>query len=165
MDDIENLIQNGWNQEHSEDELLNYFKKLYFQFPKNPRISYEYGGVFDFLGKENEAIPLYLEALQLGLSGSFRIKALIQLGSTYRNIGKFEESRNVLEKAVKESDGDPAALIFLSLTLWSAGKSGEATLLALRHIYRENQGLVQRYRRSIDNYLNELEEKEKGTRV
>ena len=165
MNELDDLIEMGWKQGFSDDELLDYFKDLYLRFPKNSRLSYEYGGAHDYLGKEEEAIPLYKEALELGISGSFRIKTLIQLGSSYRNLGRLEESMEVLEKAVEESEGDPAAVIFLSLTLWSSGKAGEATLLALRHIYRENGGLVQRYRRSLGNYLKELEDKERDSSI
>lgn len=157
MTEIDELVERGWKQEFSDGELIDYFKGLYLRYPKNPRLSYEYGGVYDYLGKEDEAIPLYKEALALGISGSFRIKTLIQMGSTYRNLGKFDESKQVLELAVKESGGDSAAVIFLSMTLFSSGEAGKAALLALRHIYKEDKGLVQRYRRSIGNYLDELE--------
>lgn len=158
MAELNELIEKGWNSDFSEQELMDYFKELYLRHPKNPRLSYEFGGVFDYLGKEEEAIPLYMEALELGISGSFRIKTLIQMGSTYRNLGKFNESKRALEMAIAESGGDPAAVIFLSLTLWSSGETGKSAILALRHIYQEDRGLVQRYRRSIGNYLNELDE-------
>lgn len=52
---------------------------------------------------------------------------------------------------------DPATVIFLSMTLWSSGKIREAAILAMRHIYNGNHGLVQRYKRSKGNYLDELE--------
>lgn len=45
---------------------------------------------------EEKAIPLYVEALKLGLGGSYRIMAVIQLGSSYRNMKRYEESREKL---------------------------------------------------------------------
>lgn len=157
MKGIDELIEKGWKLDLGENELISYFRDLYETYPGNARLAYEYGGVFDSLGMEKEAIPLYQEALKLGIDGPFRIKTLIQMGSTYRNLNKFEESMELLEMAVEESGGDPAAIIFLSLTLLSSGKEKDAALLALRHICEKENGLVKRYRNSIENYLNELE--------
>lgn len=157
MTELDELIQNGWKQQFSEQERINYFKELYKTYPNNSRISYEYGGVYDSIGRESEAIPLYQEALNLGISGSFRVQTLIQMGSSYRNLDQFEESKRILQMALRESDGDPAAVITLCLTLWSSGLKEQAALLALRHIYHEEHGLVLRYKRSLGNYLDEIE--------
>lgn len=159
MDKIEEFVELGWQREMTDEERLEYFGEIYRRFPKNPRLSYEYGGVFDYLGIEEKAIPLYNEAIEGGLSGSFRIKALIQLGSSYRNVGRYRESQEVLEIALRESENDPAAVIFLSLTLLSSGKSSEAALLALRHIYNGDGELLHRYRKPIGSYLKEIEGK------
>lgn len=158
MDELDKLIEQGWEKQLSDQDLVAFFKDLYSNYPKNPRLSYELGGVYDYLGREEEAITLYEEALNLGISGSFRVKTLIQMGSTLRNLGEFVKSQKTLEIAVDESGGDPASIIFLSLTLLSSGKEKEAALLALHHIYSESSGLVQRYKRSIGNYLEEVKD-------
>lgn len=51
---------------------------------RNPSIWYQCGCDHDNLGKEREAIPFYLQALELGILGEERQGALLGLGSTYR---------------------------------------------------------------------------------
>jgi tetratricopeptide (TPR) repeat protein len=53
---------------------------------------YERGGRHDSAGREDEAIPLYEQALAAGLSGELRARCLLQLGSSLRNVGRVDEA-------------------------------------------------------------------------
>jgi tetratricopeptide (TPR) repeat protein len=85
----------------------------------------------DAKGEEAEAIPKYERALALGLEGEERRGALVGLGSSLRNVGRHADSIKVLEAAVKEHPTDPSLPSFLALSLYSAGRGGEAVALLL----------------------------------
>jgi tetratricopeptide (TPR) repeat protein len=53
------------------DEAIAYFRLLLDDYPDDPRSYYEYGGAFDSAGREHEALPLYQQALDKGLSGDY----------------------------------------------------------------------------------------------
>jgi tetratricopeptide (TPR) repeat protein len=75
----------------------------------------------DRLGREEQAIPLYLKALKLDLDAAERHNALIFLGSSYRNIGRLGNARRALVKALSRDALDPVAHLFLSLIEHDAG--------------------------------------------
>ena len=62
--------------------------------PSNAVDLYERGGEHDSAGREEEAIPLYEQALAAGLAGEIRARCLLQLGSSLRNVGlpRFDEN-------------------------------------------------------------------------
>ncbi|WP_082954484.1 tetratricopeptide repeat protein [Acidihalobacter prosperus] len=59
----------------------------------------------DKAGRESEAIPLYEQALVLGLRKSRRLPAYVGLGSSYRNIGDYENSLHWLDRGAVEFPG------------------------------------------------------------
>ena len=88
----------------------------------------------DYAGLEAEAEPLYRRAIDLGLDEATLPRAVIQLASTLRNLGKVEESVRMLEDLLHEHPADdwtsPAAA-FLSLALVSRGDERDAAAVAL----------------------------------
>jgi tetratricopeptide (TPR) repeat protein len=115
--------------------------------------AYERGSAFDSTGHEERALPLYREALALGLDEDRRRQCTIQLASTLRNLGRPEESVALLEpeqgRADEYADG---AAAFLALALRDAGRKSEALAVALGALARH----MDRYRRSLTNYAREL---------
>ncbi|AOV16219.1 hypothetical protein BJI67_03255 [Acidihalobacter aeolianus] len=81
----------------------------------------------DKAGRESEAIPLYEQALALGLRKSRRLPAYVGLGSSYRNIGDYESSLHWLERGAEEFPGYHVLPMFKALTLADAGRHAEAT--------------------------------------
>ncbi|WP_084411301.1 tetratricopeptide repeat protein [Paenibacillus glacialis] len=71
-------------------------------YPSNPTIWYQYAWVHDVMELEREAIPYYQKALELGLQGEERQGALLGLGSTYRTLGMYEQSKAIFEEAINE---------------------------------------------------------------
>lgn len=63
---------------------------------------YERGGEHDSAGREDQAIPLYEQALAAGLSGELRARCLLQLGSSLRNVGRVDEAVTLLDAARRE---------------------------------------------------------------
>jgi tetratricopeptide (TPR) repeat protein len=118
--------------------------------PLHPVGLFELAGTFDSLGKEAEAEPLYRRALAEGLPGDRRRRAVIQLASTLRNLGRAQESADLLAHEWKATpdDLDDAVVAFLALALIDLSREREAAALALAALARH----LPRYNRSLANY-------------
>lgn len=99
---------------------------------KDPEAIYEWASIHDFLGLEAEAIPLYEEALSLGLDGPRRAQAVIQLASSLRNVGNPEAAADILSGVLPEPVTGDAAQAFLALALHDRGEPSAALRVALR---------------------------------
>jgi tetratricopeptide (TPR) repeat protein len=106
---------------------------------------------YDREGLEAEAIPHYERAIAAGLSGEDLEKALLGLGSSLRNVDRVEESVSVLEDACQRFPDHQALPVFLSFSLWSAGRRGEALALLARRL-GEGSG----YERAIREYADDI---------
>ena len=115
--------------------------------------AFELAGVHDSLGDEEEAVPLYREALAAGLDAEHQARARIQLASTLRNLGRLDEALELLAVPA-EGVVEPARKAFFALALHSAGRHDEALREAIEGIV---PGLP-RYQRSLTGYAAELTE-------
>lgn len=102
--------------------------------PDDARAVFEAASARDYAGLEPEAEPLYRRALELGLDDAIRPRAVIQLASTLRNLGKPGEAVRMLEQQLHEHPADewtgPSAA-FLALALASRGDDRDAASVAL----------------------------------
>ncbi|MGH8959967.1 MAG: tetratricopeptide repeat protein [Jatrophihabitantaceae bacterium] len=95
----------------------------------DPAAFYERASARDYAGLERDAEPLYRRALDAGLDHERRPRAVIQLASTLRNLGRTDEAVSLLTRDVEASpdDGlDDARAAFLALALHDAGHHGRA---------------------------------------
>jgi tetratricopeptide (TPR) repeat protein len=116
--------------------------------------AYERGSAFDNTGHPDRAVPLYREALDLGLGEDLRRQCVIQMASSLRNLGEVEESVALLtaERGRQSDELDDAVAAFLALALTSAGREREAIGVALGALATH----MDRYQRSLRNYAAEL---------
>jgi tetratricopeptide (TPR) repeat protein len=115
---------------------------------------FERACAWDSTGHSDKAVPLYREALALGLSGYQGRRAKIQLSSSLRNIGQPEEGVKLL---TPELDGpsdelDDAVRATLALCLSSLGRDREGLSLVLGALAPH----LPRYQRSMANYARAL---------
>ena len=106
---------------------------------------------YDREGLEAEAIPHYERAIAAGLEDEQLAKAMLGLGSSLRNVERFEESVSVLEDAVRRFPDHQALPVFLSFSLWSAGRADEAVALLARRL-----GDGSGYERAIGEYADDI---------
>jgi tetratricopeptide (TPR) repeat protein len=124
--------------------------------PDDPDALFERAGAYDYVGREDKAEPLYRQALTAGLAAGRRARAVIQLASTLRNLGRADEGAALL--AVDDADignGDGLADVraaFLALTLLDSGRPDEAVGRALRAL----AGHLTDYRRAVRHYADQL---------
>lgn len=112
---------------------------------------YERGGEHDSAGREDEAIPLYEQALAAGLSGELRARCLLQLGSSLRNVDRVEEAVALLADARREFPDFRPLRAFFALALHSAGRDRDALRERLEAIADEGD-----YAKSLRAYAAEL---------
>lgn len=116
----------------------------------------ERGGALDSTGHSDLAIPLYRRALEGGLDGERRRRTVISLASSLRNVGRAEESVELLtEELGRHSDQlDDAVRAFLALAMVDTGRERDAVALLLTALARH----LPRYQRSVANYARLLTE-------
>ncbi|MBS1675084.1 MAG: tetratricopeptide repeat protein [Actinobacteria bacterium] len=121
----------------------------------HPVALFERAGARDSAGDELAAEPLYRAALAAGLDPRRRTRAVIQLASTLRNLGRTEESLALLadEYAATENGTlhDEAAA-FYALALASSGEERRALSVALTVLAPH----LTLYTRSVRGYAAEL---------
>jgi tetratricopeptide (TPR) repeat protein len=117
---------------------------------------FERASALDSTGHPDEAVPLYRRALELGLDGQRRRRAVIQMSSSLRNLGQAPESVALLtiEQSVGSDELDDAVSAFLALALVETGREREAVSVALTAL----AGHMTRYQRSLTNYAQDIVE-------
>lgn len=119
--------------------------------PGTPEAEFELGSAYDFAGREAEAEPRYRAALAGELDEARRPRAVIQLASTLRNLGRPEESLELLGDSLPDRYADAQAA-FTALALLDAGREREAALTALGAL----AGRLPVYGRAVGSYVEEL---------
>ncbi|GAA1990341.1 tetratricopeptide repeat protein [Microbacterium pumilum] len=119
------------------------------------RALFERAGARDSAGIETEAEPLYRQALEAGLDDEYRTRAVIQLASTLRNLGRTDEALWMLRVEFDRGPDAPlhdAAAAFYALALVSTGDAVAAASVALTALAPH----LPRYTRSVTGYADEL---------
>jgi hypothetical protein len=141
--------------ELTEEEFLWGMDRLVSELPARSAVgSFERAAALDSVGHSDLAVPLYREALDLGLHGTRRRRAVIQLASSLRNIGLAAESVELLtaELADGSEELEDAVIGFLALALADLGREREGLSLALTALAPH----LERYQRSLANYAQSL---------
>ncbi|HEV2780738.1 MAG TPA: tetratricopeptide repeat protein [Actinophytocola sp.] len=136
---------------HTEAEFRELIDKLAAELPPgNAMADFERACAFDSTGHPDRAVPLYRKALDRGLTGERRRRAVIQLASSLRNLGEPERSVELLTAELEAGSDhlDDAVRAFLALALTDVGREREAVSLALGALAPH----LPRYQRSLANY-------------
>ncbi|HEU0239901.1 MAG TPA: tetratricopeptide repeat protein [Micromonosporaceae bacterium] len=143
--------------DYPESEFVERMDALATQLPADsPVAAFERGGARDSTGDPAAAIVLYRRALDLGLSGIRRRRAVVQLASSLRNLGDVAGSVALLsaERDAGSDELDDAVRAFLALALVDSGREREAAAIALETLAPH----LVRYQRSLANYARALTE-------
>jgi len=157
-DDWDNRVDKVWATaaERGEDDVFAAVCALADERPEgDPDALFERASAYDYLGREVEAEPFYRRALDAGLAGERRSRALIQLASMLRNLGRAAEGADILRVHVGDDDLADARAAFLALMLLDSGRPDEAVARALLALARH----LTRYRRAVTYYADELLER------
>jgi hypothetical protein len=137
-----------------DDEFLASMDALADRLADPGIAAFERGSARDSTGHPDQAVPLYREALEHGLDGIRRRRAVIQLASSLRNLGDPRKSVELLraERERTSDELDDAVTAFLALALTDVGRDREAAALALEALAPR----LPRYQRSLANYARSL---------
>jgi tetratricopeptide (TPR) repeat protein len=157
--DWETRVDGAWASfdDRTDDDNVALFDRLAAELPPDSPVGrFERASAQDAIGREDRAVTLYREALDLGLDDGRRRQAVIQLASSLRNLGRAEESVTLLmDEAASASDElDDAVRAFLALALVDLGREREALSLALGALASH----LPRYQRSVAAYARLLTE-------
>ncbi|MBV0894459.1 tetratricopeptide repeat protein [Microbacterium sp. NC79] len=147
------------NMQPTIDALL----PLYASNPGNARVLYELGGAYDTDGQEEVARGFYERSLAAGLEGDLLRRCYVQYGSTLRNVGEYEKSREIFSTARSRFPDSPSLGAFEAITLHAAGDLDEAiaTLLDVLVEFVRTPD-IERYKPAISGnaaYIRSLDEK------
>jgi hypothetical protein len=148
--------------EHPEDEFVALMDALTAELPPDDGVgAFERAAARDATGASDLAVPLYREALDRGLPGERRRRAVIQLASSLRTLGDADTSVALLETELRRGEDhlDDAVRGFLALALADAGREREAVGVALSALAPH----LPRYQRSLAGYASLLSEGEPAT--
>lgn len=142
---------------HTEEDFRALIDSLVAELPDGSAVGlFERAAALDSTGHSDLAVPLYRQALDQGLTGERRRRAVIQMASSLRNLGRVEESVKLLTEEMEAGSDhlDDAVRGFLALALADVGREREALSLALRALAPH----LPRYQRSLGNYARLLVE-------
>jgi tetratricopeptide (TPR) repeat protein len=123
--------------------------------PDDARAEFERAGARDSAGRPGEAIALYRRALVLGLDDEHRAQCAIQLASSLRNVGAYDEALEVLRVEEGTAGDGPyrdAIAVVRALVLASAGRPAQGLSVALLALVPH----LPRYHRSMTAYALEI---------
>ena len=151
--DWEHRLADLWTSidDLSEQAFLTRMDVLVAELPADSAVAaFERAGSFDSTGHSDLAVPLYRQALERGLPGQRRRRAVIQMASSLRNLGHANESVTLLmaERSLESDDLDDAVSATLALALVDVGREREAVAVAVTALSRH----MTRYQRSMANY-------------
>ncbi|GAB6989072.1 tetratricopeptide repeat protein [Paenibacillus pini] len=129
------------------------------QQPENAYVQYQTAWAHDALGLEWEAVPFYERAIQLGLDSEDLAGAMLGLGSTYRVIGQYIQSKQILERAILTFPERQEFKVFLAMALHNLGEHAEAMNLLLKSLADTSSDVgIRRYEKAIHFYADKLEQ-------
>lgn len=100
--------------------------ELVTEFPEDALYNYQYAWSFDILGEEEKAVPYYENAIKIGLPSKDMEGAILGLGSTYRALGEYKNSKDIFLKGIALFPNNHAIQVFYSMTLYNLKEHSKA---------------------------------------
>ncbi len=148
--------------DYKEEEFVAQMDSLVAELPQGSAVGlFERASAFDSTGHPDLAVPLYRAALEVGLPAERRRRAVIQMSSSLRNLGKPQEAVALLSAELeREADALSGAVrTFLALALVDVGREREAVSVALTALSE----YLPRYNRSVARYAQEITTEHPGS--
>lgn len=146
-------------KESSFEKTMACLQNLLKTHPNDPMIYYHIAWTHDALGKETDAAPAYEKAIALGLSGENLEGALLGLGSTYRCLGDYQNSKRVFAQAMQTFPNNGAFKVFNALTEYNLHNHSEAMYLLIMELVKSsNDPSIQKYAHVLEFYSDKLDQ-------
>ena len=152
---IDEVWEDATGEEVGDDTIARIDALAAERGPDDARAEFERGGARDSAGRPAEAVALYRRALALGLDGEHRPQCVIQMASSLRNLGEYDEALDVIRAEEELAPDGPyrdAVACVHALILASAGRPAEGLSVALLALVPH----LPRYHRSMTAYAHEI---------
>lgn len=125
---------------------------------QHPQLLYKVASLYDVLGLEQQAIPFYLAAIKYHLGGQDLRDAYLGLGSTYRALGRYQESLETFDEGLRQFPDANDIRMFRTMTLYNLGHAKHAVsqLLLLMTENCTSQE-ISRYKKVVAHYCDDLD--------
>ncbi|ASN06961.1 tetratricopeptide repeat protein [Virgibacillus necropolis] len=124
----------------------------------NAELNFHCAQTHDDMGLEEEAVEYYERAIRIGLPDELLKDAYVCLGSTYKVIGEFQKSLEVLLKGEKKFPEYEPIQVFKALTLHSLEDHSKALKTVLHTLLKTtNDKGIQNYSRALHYYAEVLD--------
>jgi tetratricopeptide (TPR) repeat protein len=141
------------------DASLELLLPLLEEYHDDALVLFEVGGAYDILGMAPEAIPYYETAIENGLDDPELEECYVCLGTSHRVIGEFEDSVDVLEKAVERYPESYGAKAFLAIAYYGNGQYAESVQMLMEALLDTTADEeIQSYSDTLDYFKNNLDE-------
>ena len=141
--------------EHAPEAFVGRIEALSAELAPGSAVGlFERGAAQDSTGHPDLAVPLYQAALDAGLSGLRRRRAVIQMASSLRNLGDAAQAAALLSAELNQPSDelDGAVRAFLALAFVELGREREAVSISLTALSQ----YLPRYNRSLARYARDL---------
>ena len=141
--------------DHPPEEFVSLIDAMVAELPAENAIAlFEQGCARDSTGHSDLAAPKYQAALDIGLTGIRRRRAVIQMSSSLRNLGNAAKAVELLTAELDEpgDELDGAVRAVLALALVEMGREREAVAHCLMALSK----YLPRYNRSMARYAQNL---------
>ncbi|RYL92138.1 tetratricopeptide repeat protein [Sporolactobacillus sp. THM7-4] len=136
---------------------MDQLRDLWSQNPDQGEVFLEVALELDKRSMEDEAIPLYVKALELDLPDEKEWIALACLASSYRNIGDYVNALKTINHARKKYHSHPVIECFYSLILLDSKKCTEAVRTLGMTLLREaDPNVFNGFREALESKFSEL---------
>jgi predicted Zn-dependent protease len=128
------------------------------EFPEDAQVAVQTAWVHDSIGLEQEAVEHYEAAIAGDLSDDELRGALLGLGSTYRTLGRDEDSDRIFRHGIERFPDFKALRAFRAMTLYNLGRPRDAIEQVLKLLLETtNDPSILRYQRSLGAYAEDLD--------
>lgn len=130
-EDLRRTAADAWAeaQRDAPAPTVRFFESLLEHNPDAPIALFHRARSLDFSGRPDLALPFYEAAFEAGLDGDELRHAFAGRGSTLRNLGRMEESVEILGEGHWRFPEDAVIQCYLALAMHSAGRSAPALAL------------------------------------
>jgi predicted Zn-dependent protease len=146
-------------REHGElEEARELLLELRAELPDDPGVAVQTAWVHDSLGLEEEAVGHYEAAIAGGLADEELRGALLGLGSTYRTLGRDDDSEQTLRRGLELFPDFRPLRVFHAMLAYNRGRPREALQAVLEILVdTTSDPEIQRYRRALAAYAEDLD--------
>lgn len=145
---------------NSRDEAIPLLEDYLLSNPRDASSWFLLGGLYDANDEESKALRCYQEVARLGvdlLPAGDRPKLYLQLGSTLRNLHRFDDARECLAKGRDAFPEHLALLAFQGLVAYSQEDFRDGLGELLKGLMDIDDLSFKEYKRALCHYIEKLD--------